>query len=267
MESKAWDGRYGIVVCADLAVYEPGPARATGGAGATAILIGPDAKLVIESEVRSTFMDNQYDFYKPNPKSEYPTVNGALSQISYLNALDKAYEGVKRKSLKHGKDKISLFDTDYFCFHSPYSKLVQKSFSRLYWNDILDGSIIPSIKLKTLMEENEFVYENTKIQKQLIEETKELWTKKVNKSLFLSTNWGNSYTSAVFFGLVSIINDKSIDLTDKRIWVFSYGSGCAASMFTIVGKSNYEELRTNSCGYKTLGKNPSNLIYFINFRF
>jgi hypothetical protein len=30
VESSAWDGRYGIVVCGDIAVYEDGPARPTG---------------------------------------------------------------------------------------------------------------------------------------------------------------------------------------------------------------------------------------------
>ena len=45
MASPYWDGRYGIVVAADLAVYEDGPARATGGAGAVALLIGPNGKI------------------------------------------------------------------------------------------------------------------------------------------------------------------------------------------------------------------------------
>ena len=31
--------------------------------------------------------------------------------------------------------------TDYFLFHSPYNKLVQKSFARLVYLDVLDGSI------------------------------------------------------------------------------------------------------------------------------
>jgi hydroxymethylglutaryl-CoA synthase len=46
MSSDSWDGRYGIVVCADLAVYDKGAARATGGAGAIAMLIGPNASIV-----------------------------------------------------------------------------------------------------------------------------------------------------------------------------------------------------------------------------
>lgn len=59
-------GRYGIVVSADLAVYTKGPARPTGGVGAIAILIGPNAPIVFDN-VRSTFMEHAYDFYKPDP--------------------------------------------------------------------------------------------------------------------------------------------------------------------------------------------------------
>ena len=66
VESAAWDGRYGIVISSDIAVYPKGNARATGGAGAIAMLIGPDAPIVFDP-VRATFIDNAFDFYKPNP--------------------------------------------------------------------------------------------------------------------------------------------------------------------------------------------------------
>lgn len=41
-------GRYAMVVCGDIAVYPSGNARPTGGAGAVAMLIGPEAPLVLE---------------------------------------------------------------------------------------------------------------------------------------------------------------------------------------------------------------------------
>lgn len=40
IESRSWDGRNAIVVAADNAIYAPGPARASGGCGAVAMLIG-----------------------------------------------------------------------------------------------------------------------------------------------------------------------------------------------------------------------------------
>ena len=41
-------GRYALVVCGDIAVYGKGSARCTGGAGAIAMLVGPNAPLVME---------------------------------------------------------------------------------------------------------------------------------------------------------------------------------------------------------------------------
>jgi len=48
VQSPFWDGRLALVVCGDIAVYPVGSARPTGGAGAVAMLIGPDAPIVID---------------------------------------------------------------------------------------------------------------------------------------------------------------------------------------------------------------------------
>jgi 3-hydroxy-3-methylglutaryl CoA synthase len=50
VESKSWDGRNAIVVAGDIAIYAEGAARPAGGAGACAILIGPNAPVVFERE-------------------------------------------------------------------------------------------------------------------------------------------------------------------------------------------------------------------------
>jgi hypothetical protein len=56
IESSYWDGRYAVAVCADIAVYSSGNARPTGGAGAVAMLIGPNAPLVLDRGLRATHM-------------------------------------------------------------------------------------------------------------------------------------------------------------------------------------------------------------------
>lgn len=45
------EGRLALVVAGDIAVYARGNARPTGGAGAVAMLIGPNAPLTFESGV------------------------------------------------------------------------------------------------------------------------------------------------------------------------------------------------------------------------
>lgn len=57
VESKSWDGRNAIVVAGDIAIYAEGAARPAGGAGACALLIGPDAPVVF---------DREYSFYYAN---------------------------------------------------------------------------------------------------------------------------------------------------------------------------------------------------------
>lgn len=52
-----------------------------------AILVGPNADVYVENP-RVTYIEHAYDFYKPDVKSEYPTVDGKLSIDCYLRALD-----------------------------------------------------------------------------------------------------------------------------------------------------------------------------------
>ena len=68
MESSAWDGRYALVVTGDIAVYDEGPARPSGGCGAVAMLIGPDAVMILDPVARATSAADVYDFYKPIKK-------------------------------------------------------------------------------------------------------------------------------------------------------------------------------------------------------
>lgn len=51
IESSSWDGRNAIVFAGDIAIYGEGSARPAGGAGACAMLIGPNAPLVFEREL------------------------------------------------------------------------------------------------------------------------------------------------------------------------------------------------------------------------
>ena len=126
IESSSWDGRLAIVIAADIAIYEAGPARATGGAGAVALLIGPNAPLALDP-LRSTYMENAWDFYKPIPSSEYPVVDGQFSLKCYLKSISNCYKQLKQKT---GQNTIQSL-ADFYCFHAPYMKLTLKSFTHI----------------------------------------------------------------------------------------------------------------------------------------
>ncbi len=138
--SDFYDGKYAIIVAADIAVYAKGRARPTGGCGSVAILLGPWAKIEIEN-IRSTYMNNVYDFYKPNPTSEYPTVDGVFSIDCYFKALEYCYSRFHEKQINSSNknknnNNFSLNDYDYFCFHSPFGKMVEKAFYQLVSYDL-----------------------------------------------------------------------------------------------------------------------------------
>ncbi|KAJ2776329.1 3-hydroxy-3-methylglutaryl coenzyme A synthase [Coemansia javaensis] len=235
--SPAWDGRLALVVAADIAVYARGPARPSGGVGAVCILVGPNAPLALEFPLRGTFMEHIYDFYKPDMSSEFPTVDGPLSVASYVRALDHAYNAYLDKLASvGGVENPSLSDLDYVVFHSPYTKQVVKGFARMAYNDFLRSS--PDAAAYADVQQfrdvaREASYTDKLLEKAFIGLTKSQFAAKTEPSLLAARNIGNMYTASVFFGLASLLSQvPHAQLDGKRITLFSYGSGCAASAYS-----------------------------------
>ena len=58
----------------------------------------------------------------------------------------------------------------------------------------------------------------------------------------LAKQLGNIYTGSLYNGLLSLLCDETIDLAGKKILMFSYGSGCAASMFILKVNAGYRRI-------------------------
>lgn len=72
--------------------------------------------------------------------------------------------------------------------------------------------------------------------------TKKRYAERVRPGLDVATLCGNMYTATVYAGLASLISNVSFNPAEaKRIGIFSYGSGLAASMYSakIVGDVSY----------------------------
>lgn len=69
------------------------------------------------------------------------------------------------------------------------------------------------------------------------------WQDKCERSLFLAKELGNIYTGSLYNGLLSLVCDDTIDLTGKKVLMFSYGSGCAASMFVLRVNAGYRNIQ------------------------
>jgi len=249
VESSSWDGRLALVVACDSAVYARGAARPTGGAGAVALLIGPNAPLVMERGVRASHVAHAFDFFKPDLKSEYPAVDGPLSIQSYFTALDSCYRKYKQKFSRRcvvdGNDaadadsKFDLSSADAFVFHTPFSKLVQKSHGRLLYNDFVmektdpTNSAYPSLSSFSSLSFADSIFDKD-LEKALLKTSRPTFEAKTEPSLFIAKRVGNMYTPSVYGGLASYLLGKSpAELSGSRLVLFSYGSGLAASMFSL----------------------------------
>ena len=250
--SKYYDKKYSIVICGDIASYSKGPARPTGGAGTLGILLGPGGSLLLE-KIRSSYMKNVYDFYKPNPNSEYPTVDGHHSLECYLEAL---YNCLFNYINKKG---IINYSSDFFGFHCPYSKLVEKAFYQLKAFQIyysLNNNLSEifnfnkDISFEILKEIKEKEGKFWKLSKNIQESIKKLYhndfKKLIEPGLFLCKQLGNLYTGSIFGFLLSLLinfSAKKQSLVGSRIFLFSYGSGLASSLLVLdVDNEKYRKI-------------------------
>ncbi|KAL0953966.1 hypothetical protein HGRIS_005127 [Hohenbuehelia grisea] len=271
IESSSWDGRNAIVVAGDIAVYAEGAARPAGGAGACAILIGPNAPVVFEP-IHGTYMANTYDFYKPNLSSEYPEVDGPVSVVTYIAALDEAYSRFREKTARLAKkaqlnghlngnghvngDKptdpkavFSLETVDYAIFHSPYGKQAVKGHGRMLYNDFVSDphhlrfADIPDADRILGLSHKESLSDKN-VEKTFIAAAKQSFKEKVDPAMACSRRLGNMYTASLYGCLASLLsNVEPAQLKGKRVSLFAFGSGCASSFFSLRVKGDTSEIR------------------------
>lgn len=243
IESSSWDGRDAIVVAGDIAIYDKGAARPTGGVGAVALWIGPDAPIVFDS-VRGSFMEHAYDFYKPDFTSEYPTVDGHFSLSCYVKAIDNCYKNYSRKVTGDKSKTVGLYDHfDYNAFHVPTCKLVTKSYARLLYNDYKSnpGKFNDLLNEETRKHIDALSYDDSLtdkvLEKTFVTLAKEQTKARVEPALKVPTNTGNMYTASAWASLASTIyyaTKNGDNLQNKRIGIFSYGSGLASTLLSVV---------------------------------
>ena len=211
-------------------MYASGNARPTGGAGSVAMLVGPNAPLILERGdytvytvlcyimmhslligLRGVHMEHAYDFYKPDLSSEYPVVDGKLSIQCYLSALDKCYQQYADKASALDGQRFSIQSADFFVFHSPFTKLVAKSLARLKLNDLVRdeepdtsegafaglGELVGRSLESTLGDRN--------VEKIMLKNSEINFKKKTQPSVLLGTEVGNMYTASLYGGLASLL--------------------------------------------------------------
>jgi len=209
MQSDFWDGRYAIVVGTDISQGEDIYHFLTG-SSAVAILIGPNANLVVEPN-RGIFSKSTFDFYKPyGYKNHYPVVDGKYSIDCYLSSLKSCYENLKKKT----GSETEFLDHQFGVFHNSSVSLTRKGFNLLIEEEI--SKVLPNAKA---LEKRQFISKTYK--------------ERVEASTLMTANMGCMYNASVLNGIISLNESLTQEDIGKRALIYSFGSGSVGALWTL----------------------------------
>ncbi len=185
-----------LIIASDIAQYELGSSgESTQGAGAVAMVISSNPKIIIFENEFGFFTEDTMDFWRPNYRDE-PIVDGKYSIKMYLKALQRSWSEYRQLSNRN------LADIDHCCYHLPFNRMAEKANS---W-----------LAMKTIKKSR--VTDNT--------------NNRFYAGLYYGSQIGNCYTASLYISLLSLMDTTIDDLYKKRIGFFSYGSGCVSSFFS-----------------------------------
>lgn len=134
-------------------------------------------------------------------------------------------------------DNPPLDDFNHIVFHSPTCKLVSKAYARLLYNDHLTEPSHPefnSVPAEILKVPRDQSFADKAVEKLFMNLAKQRFEQRVQPSLQLPTLCGNMYCASAYGALISLIcGVDGSTLQGKRIGMYSYGEGSAASFFSV----------------------------------
>ncbi|GEQ05987.1 hydroxymethylglutaryl-CoA synthase [Staphylococcus gallinarum] len=183
-----------LVIASDTARYglnsggEP-----TQGAGAVAMIISQNPRILELNDDAVAFTEDVYDFWRPSGQP-YPLVDGALSKDAYIHSFQESWNEYARR---HNK---SLSDFSSLCFHVPFTKMGKKALDSILTDDI-------------------------------DEDTKERLTTGYDAATYYNRYVGNIYTGSLYLSLISLLETHNLS-AGENIGLFSYGSGSVGEFFS-----------------------------------
>ncbi|MFV8321654.1 hydroxymethylglutaryl-CoA synthase family protein [Flavobacterium sp. LS2R12] len=239
-----------IVVTTDFAKYDlNSTGEYTQGAGALAMLITSNPRIIAFENNWATSTKGVFDFFKPfrtisktaitgnttnepwfeNLESEVeihkdqPVFDGQYSNQCYMDRTRDAYFSFKK--LKNTNETV--YDSwKSIVMHLPYAFQGRRMLSEIY---ALDAS-------NTIISGNEDTseYQNKLKEISKSEAYKEFVNKKLTPAEIASSLIGNLYTGSIFMGLLSTLvhfYDTKKEISDSKFGFLAYGSGSKSKVF------------------------------------
>ena len=193
-----------LVLASDIARYGLNSSgESTQGAGAVAIVISANPRIMILENESAYFTSDIMDFWRP-AYSDTAFVDGKFSNEQYILFFETVWKQYRSKS------GLAFKDFEALCFHVPYTKMGLKALK-------------PVLEAEGTKEDQERILEN------------------YQKSIQYNKVVGNIYTGSLYLSLLSLLEQKEALKEESRIGLFSYGSGAVGEFFTGVLQPGYQK--------------------------
>ena len=258
-----------IVVSTDHAKYDLySPGECTQGAGAIAVLLTEDPRIIEFQSTYGVSTKCEHDFFKPlrrkvryedivrsngveasklghevyNIHEETPVYDGHFSNLCYTQRITEAFNDFQsRKS----NTQHSFDHWERMVFHLPYAYHARRVFVTLYMDYLKDSGQWDAVRDDL---DIQLDIEDPNYQKTLLKTL----SKSVSYRQFVnsyiqpgeraSSLIGNLYTGSIFLSLISTLDhDPEIDLSNEFLGFFAYGSGSKSKVFEGIVVPGYEQ--------------------------
>lgn len=241
-----------IVVCTDFAKYDLGSGgEYTQGAGAVALLISSNPKIISFGNDFAVSTQGVFDFFKPRRYlsktdikcteelgveeeevmiyKDQPVFDGQYSNICYTQRIKQAYQ-----RLKEVKGISSpLYETWRGIFlHLPYAFQARRMFTEV-------------VAMEKGWEKQAEDYKEQLKQLNKSDEYQQLVKEKIHPSEIASAKIGNIYTGSIFLGLLSGLSYwalENMQVAGETIGFIAYGSGSKSKVFEGAIESGWKQM-------------------------
>lgn len=262
-----------IVVTTDFAKYDlNSTGEYTQGAGATAMLITVNPRIIAFENHWATNTKGVFDFFKPHRTVSKEAITGNSNNEAWFDNLEAEIEIHKDQPVFDGQYSNQCYmdrtRNAYFSFkklkqtsatlynswnsiimHLPYSFQGRRMLSEIYALDA-ENSIISG-------KENPAEYQNKLKETSKTQEYKNFVEEKLMPAELASSLIGNLYTGSIFMGFLSTLAhfyDTKKEISGNTFGFLAYGSGSKSKVFEGIIQDEWKSALANVNLFETLAE-------------
>ena len=267
-------GQKAIVIASDFAKYElESTGEYTQGAGAIAILISDNPKLLSIHSKFGVATESVHDFFKPLRKvsanalkieqieevegvlqegqsnlylhHNTPVFDGQFSNECYQQRITDAFQHYQKINNKDGQ---VIDQWDKIVFHLPYAAHARRICQPIFLDGLIASGQLSAFCAKYELDLNQLVEDPISFYKSMskTEDYLSFAKNKLDEGARASSQTGNLYTASIFLSLMSTLHyaaETSEPISE--IGFFAYGSGSKSKVFSAVLSSGWESVAEN----------------------